>query len=74
MEKPKAQGEKGKWKSLRQALKCNWIKHDIEALQRRLAGFRDELVLNILVALRQVNYLEQVDGFIPYKVLGERWT
>ena len=41
----------GKWSSFKQALKSTWSKDRIEALQARLAGFREELDLHILVDL-----------------------
>ena len=44
----------GKWKSLKQALKNVWSKGRIEALQTRLAGFREELDLHVLIDLRCV--------------------
>lgn len=50
--KLKSQGKKGKWKSVRQALKSSWSRDDIEAIQKRLAGFREELELRIIIGLR----------------------
>ena len=44
----------GRWKSFKQALKNVWSKDRIEVLQTRLAGFREELDLHVLIDLRCV--------------------
>lgn len=48
----KLQGNQGKWRSIQQALKSLWGQEHIEALQKRLDGFRQQLIIGILVALR----------------------
>jgi hypothetical protein len=43
-----------RWKSFRQALKTVWSKKDLDEIAARLAGFRSQLELYILVSLRKV--------------------
>jgi hypothetical protein len=50
--KLKVKGKPGKWNSFRAALKTLWDEDKIEAIQKRLDRFRQELVVHILVSLR----------------------
>ena len=52
--KLKSERKSGKWRSFKQALKYVWSKDRINTLQTRLAMFREELDLHILVDLRYV--------------------
>jgi hypothetical protein len=54
LEKLKVQGNRTKWKSLRQALKSVLSKDRLDNISKRLADFRDQLSLNFLVTLRYV--------------------
>jgi hypothetical protein len=51
----KARGEKDKWKSVRKALHSVWSKDKIKELERRLARFREDLNLHVVVNLREVS-------------------
>ena len=42
----------GKRKSIRLALRSMWTKEEINGIERRLAGFRDEINLHIVVEIR----------------------
>ncbi|KAF2744731.1 hypothetical protein M011DRAFT_460756 [Sporormia fimetaria CBS 119925] len=53
LDKVKVKGSKTKWKSLRSAIRSVWSKEQVEDLERRVAEFRDELNLHIVVRLRQ---------------------
>jgi hypothetical protein len=53
----KMHGEKEKWKSMRKALRSLWSKEKIQEIEKRLASFREELNLHIIVDLRYVNRL-----------------
>jgi hypothetical protein len=48
----KAQENKGKWSNILQAIKSIWSQEQIDSLQKRLDGFRQQLIIAILVALR----------------------
>jgi hypothetical protein len=48
----KLKENEGKWESLQQALKSMWGKAKIENLKKRLDGFRQQLIIVILTALR----------------------
>jgi hypothetical protein len=48
----KAQGIKGKWNNIPQAIKSMWSQEQIDSLQKRLDGFRQQLIIAILLALR----------------------
>ena len=50
--KVKVDGKKGRWKSTRKALRSVWSQEKIEGIEKRLAGFRDEMNLRIVVDLR----------------------
>ena len=52
LNKLKVEGPKSKWTSLRKAIRIVWSKEQIQDLERRLAEFRDELNLHIVVRLR----------------------
>ncbi|KAF8242595.1 hypothetical protein K440DRAFT_638874 [Wilcoxina mikolae CBS 423.85] len=47
--KLKVEGKNGTWKSLRKALKSMRSKEEIEEIEKRLAAFREELSLHIVV-------------------------
>jgi hypothetical protein len=57
LDKLKVQGKKGKWKSMRKALRSLWSKEKIQEIEKQLEGFREELNLHIVVDLRCVNRL-----------------
>jgi len=48
----KAKGPKTKWKSFRQALKSTWHDEKVQALERRLDRFRQQLITSVLGTLR----------------------
>jgi seryl-tRNA synthetase len=48
----KLKGNKTKLKSIEQSLKIIWGRERIEVMQKRLDGFRQQLIVTILVALR----------------------
>ena len=54
LDKVKVKGKQDKWKSIRKALRSVWSKEEIMELERRLARFREELNLHIVVDLRCV--------------------
>ncbi|KAI9854448.1 MAG: hypothetical protein M1813_001242 [Trichoglossum hirsutum] len=58
LDKLKIHGKKEKWKSMRKALRSLWSKEKIQGIEKRLASFREELNLHIVVNLR-----EQVSRF-----------
>jgi hypothetical protein len=52
LNKLKAKGSKGRWKSLRHALKSVWDRDKIIQIQSRLTCFKGELELRILVDMK----------------------
>jgi hypothetical protein len=52
LDKVKVKGKQQKWKSIRKALQSEWSKGEIGQLEQRLAMFRDELNLHVVVDLR----------------------
>lgn len=52
LNKLKSQGKNRKWTSVVHALKSIWGQEEIDSLKRRLDGFRQQLIVAILVALR----------------------
>jgi hypothetical protein len=54
LEKLKVNSKQDKWKSIRKALRSVWSKEQIRELEGRLARFREELNLHIIVDLRCV--------------------
>jgi N-terminal domain on NACHT_NTPase and P-loop NTPases len=52
LDKLKAKGSQGRWKSLRQALKSVWDRDKIIDIQSRLTGLREELELRVLVDMK----------------------
>lgn len=52
LDKLKVKGKQRKWESFRKALRSVQSKEEIEQLERRLAGFRGELKVHIVVDLR----------------------
>ncbi|OCK72799.1 hypothetical protein K432DRAFT_430890, partial [Lepidopterella palustris CBS 459.81] len=59
LNKVKVNGKQDRWKSIRKALRSVWSKEDIRELEGRLARFREELNLHVIVDLReQVSRLE----------------
>ena len=54
LDKVKVKGNRQRWQSIRQALRSVWSKEDIQGLERRLARFREELNLHVVVRLRCV--------------------
>lgn len=62
----KVQGKKTKLKSLRQALKNVWNKGELEELDDRLARYREELEVHLLVSIKEqvdVSSLRQMERF-----------
>ena len=43
-----------KFRSFREALRSVWSMHDIDKLKSRLAAFRDELEVHLVVSIRYV--------------------
>lgn len=54
LDKVKAKGKRQKLDSIRKAVRSVWNKEHIEGLERRLARFREELNLRVVVDLRCV--------------------
>lgn len=52
LEELKVNGTNSKWKSVRKALKSVCRKEEIDGIQNRLASFREEMNLHIVVDLR----------------------
>ena len=52
LEKLKAPGRRGKWLSLRKAIKSVWTKHDVDRMSSQLDSYRRQLDTTILVSLR----------------------
>lgn len=46
-----------KWESIRKALRSVWSKEKIGELEQRLAKFKEELNLHVVVQLRYVNFV-----------------
>lgn len=57
LDKLKVHGGKEKWKSMRQAVRSLWSEEKIQDIERRLASFREELNLHVIVDLRRVSRL-----------------
>lgn len=55
LDKVKVNGKQGRWKSTRKALRSVWTKEKIRELEGRLAKFKEELNLHIVVDLRYVD-------------------
>ena len=54
LDKVKVKGKQDKWTSIGKALRSVWSKEEIVELERRLAKFREELNLHVVVDLRCV--------------------
>jgi hypothetical protein len=52
LNKVKVNGKQERWKSIRKALRSVWSKEQIRELEGRLARFRQELNLHVIVDLR----------------------
>lgn len=50
--KVKVEGKNSKWKSTRKALRSVWSKDEINAIERRLTMFRDEINLRLVADVR----------------------
>jgi hypothetical protein len=57
LDKVKVNGKQDRWKSIRKALRSVWSKEQICELEGRLARFREELNLHVIVDLRCVGIL-----------------
>jgi arginyl-tRNA synthetase len=57
LKKCKVSGKQDRWKSIRKALRSVWSKEKILELEGRLARFKEELNLHIIVDLRCVDIL-----------------
>jgi hypothetical protein len=62
LDKIKVKDKQYKWKSIRKALRSIWSKEEIEDLERRLATFREELNLHVVVDLRSVHMLLRISN------------
>jgi hypothetical protein len=62
LDKIKVKDKQYKWKSIRKALRSVWSKEEIEDLERRLATFREELNLHVVVDLRSVRMLLHISN------------
>lgn len=47
-------GHRGRWKSFRQALETVWTKKDVEAIANRLASYRAQTEMHLIVSLKWV--------------------
>jgi hypothetical protein len=54
LDKVKVKNRQQKWESIRKALRSIWSKEEIRELEQRLAKFREELNLHVVVQLRYV--------------------
>ena len=54
LNKVKVKDRQKTWESIRKALRSIWIKGEIKGLEKRLAKFKEELNLHIIVGLRYV--------------------
>ncbi|KAF1993832.1 hypothetical protein P154DRAFT_449133 [Amniculicola lignicola CBS 123094] len=45
-------GQKTRWKTMRKAIRSVWSKEKVQELEKRLATFRDELNLHVVVKIR----------------------
>ena len=52
LDKVKVKKRQQKWESIRKALRSVWSKEEIKELEQRLAMFKDELNLHVVVDLR----------------------
>ncbi|KAF2177486.1 hypothetical protein K469DRAFT_603169, partial [Zopfia rhizophila CBS 207.26] len=66
----KVGGKAGKWRAVRQALLTVWHKDKIDALERRLDRFRQELIADILGTLSKVENIEHATEKIGLTFLG----
>jgi hypothetical protein len=55
LEKLKVYGSPGKWKSIRKGLQSVWDKEEVRRLEHRLATFREELNLHVVVKIRYIS-------------------
>ncbi|KAF2118452.1 hypothetical protein BDV96DRAFT_643697 [Lophiotrema nucula] len=53
------ENKRRKWRSFRQALLSVWSQSDIEALQRRIDNFRQQISLSLLVSMREALALKE---------------
>ncbi|KAF2183820.1 hypothetical protein K469DRAFT_710189 [Zopfia rhizophila CBS 207.26] len=53
LNKVKVNGKQDRWKTVRKALRSVWSKEEIRELEGRLARFREELNLHVVVGLRE---------------------
>jgi hypothetical protein len=54
LDKVKVKNRQQKWESIRKALRSVWSKEKIKELEQRLAKFKEELHLHVIVQLRYV--------------------
>lgn len=54
LDKVKVKNRQQRWESIRKALRSVWSKEEIKELEQRLAKFKEELSLHIIVQLRYV--------------------
>ncbi len=54
LDKVKVKGRQQKWESVRKALRSVWSKEEIKGLEQRLAKFKEDLNLHVVVGLRYV--------------------
>lgn len=64
LNKVKVENKKDKWKSIRKALRSIWTKEQIAALEERLAKFREELNLHIVLNIRYVENSQTITVLI----------
>ena len=55
LDKVKVKNRQQRWSSIRKALRSVWSKEEIRELEQRLAKFKEELSLHVVVQLRYVN-------------------
>jgi len=56
----RVKGKQDKWKSMRKALRSVWSKEELAELGQRLAKFREELNLHVVVNLRYTNAITSI--------------
>ncbi|KAI9766575.1 MAG: hypothetical protein M1839_004873 [Geoglossum umbratile] len=69
LDKLKVQGKRERWKSMRKAIRSVWDKAHIQQIEGRLAGFKEELNLHIIVNLREQICQLRLEGSDLFKGL-----
>ena len=68
LNKVRVNGKQNRWKTIRQALRSVWSKEKIRELEGRLARFREELNLHVVVNIRCVSTLQAIIALTTHMV------